>query len=150
VTIYPDSSFYVALRYGEDTHHIAATQYFEAHQDESLLWSPWHRVEVANTIRQLARGTRPSIPEGDARQMIHRLENDVRLGYFLHMEADWRDVLRGAYEISSAHGFSLFCRSADLLHIAYARELAAERFVTFDRDQLELAQTVGLVGELPS
>lgn len=150
MNIYPDSSFYVALRYGEDTHHISATHYFEDHQDENLLWSPWHRVEVANTIRQLARGNRPSLVDADARQMIHRLENDVRLGYFLHMEADWRDVLRGAYEISAAHSFSLFCRSADLLHIAYARELAADRFVTFDHDQLELARAVGLVVEHPA
>ena len=60
------------------------------------------------------------------------------------MEADWRDVLRTAYEISVEHGFSLFCRSADVLHVAYAKELAAELFVSFDEDQVVLAKAAGL------
>jgi len=54
----------------------------------------------------------------EARRIIHRLESDVRVGYFLHMEADWRDVLRTAYDLSAEYGFSLHCRSADLLHVA--------------------------------
>ena len=76
--------------------------------------------------------------------MIRLLEADVRVAYFTHMEADWRDVLRTANDISIAHGFALACRSADLLHVAYARELSAQTFVSFDDDQLALAAAVGL------
>ena len=39
------------------------------------------------------------------------------------MEADWRDVLRQANDLSIAHSFALAVRSADLLHVAYAVEL---------------------------
>jgi predicted nucleic acid-binding protein len=149
VNVYPDTSFYLAVSYRDDAHHIAATRFLERHSGESLLWSPWHRVEVTNAIRQMARGQRPALQLTDARRIIHALENDVRVGYFLHMEADWRDVLRSAYEISAAHGFSLFCRSADLLHVAYAQEFAAELFITFDRHQLEVARAVGLNAQCP-
>jgi predicted nucleic acid-binding protein len=100
-------------------------------------------------LRQFAGGDHPVLRAADARRIIHRLETDVRVGYFLHMEADWRDVLRSAYEISAEHAFSFACRSADLLHVAYAKELAADSFVTFDEDQLELAQAAGLHAVVP-
>lgn len=144
MNIYPDSSFYVALTYFDDAHHLKAAEVAEAHSKDKFLWSPWHRVEVSNTIRQLACGSPPAIREAEARQLIHAVETDVRVGYFLHMEADWRDVLRTAYEISTAYGFSLCCRSADLLHIAYAVELAADGFLSFDNDQVKVARARGL------
>jgi predicted nucleic acid-binding protein len=144
--IYADSTFLVALKVARDTFHAQAIRFYEARQDEVWLWSPWHRVEVFNTIRQLTQhpDKKRRLLAAEARALLHRIENDVRLGYFTHMEADWRDVLRTANEISIAHGFDLACRSADLLHVAYAKELAAETFVGYDDDQLALAAAAGL------
>lgn len=150
MNIYPDTTFFVALRFFDDTHHEEATQFVEDRSGDSFLWSPWHRVEVSNALRQFARGDQPVLKAADARRIIHRLETDVRVGYFLHMEADWRDVLRAAYEISAEHGSSLPCRAADLLHVAYAKELAADAFVSFDEDQLQLARAAGLQTILPA
>ena len=144
MTLYPDTTFYVALRFFDDTHHEAATECFEQHDEDLFLWTPWHRVEVSNALRQFARGDQPVLREADARRIIHRLETDVRAGYFQHIEADWRNVLRNAYEISATHGFSVACRSADLLHVSYADALRAELFVSFDDDQVALARAAGL------
>src|ERR1051325_2104685 len=105
MTIYPETTFYVALRFFNDTHHEPATDYFERQDEDLFLWSPWHRVEVANTLRQFARGHRPVLQEADARRIIHRLETDVRVAHFHHSESDWRDVLRAAWDISAKHGF---------------------------------------------
>ncbi len=58
--------------------------------------------------------------------------------------ADWRDVLRTASEISVAKGFARSCPATDLLHVAYAVELAAEACVSFDDEQLGLASAAGL------
>lgn len=149
MTIYPDTTFYVALRFFDDTHHETATDYFGRQLDDLFLWSPWHRVEVANSLRQFARGTRPVLPEADARRILHRLEADVRAGYFHHLEADWRDVFRAACAISAQHGFSQTCRSADLLHVAYAKVLRADLFVSFDADQVALAKAAGLKSLFP-
>lgn len=149
--IYADSSFMVALRVRRDTFHLAAQDFYEARQEELWLWSPWHRVEVFNSLRQLAQhpeaGRRLSLAE--VRATLHRIEADVRLGYFTHMEADWRDVLRAANEISIAHGLALRCRAADLLHVAYAKELGAEFLVSFDSAQLALAEATGLIATRP-
>jgi predicted nucleic acid-binding protein len=144
--IYADTSFLVALRVRHDTFHEAALACYERKQEEVWLWSPWHRIEVFNSVRQLVlhRQAKRRLNIAEARALIHRLESDVRLGYFTHVEADWRDVFRTANETSISHGFELACRAADVLHVAYAKELAAETFVSFDDDQLTLAQASAL------
>jgi predicted nucleic acid-binding protein len=144
--LYADSSFIVACRVPYDTWHEEAVEFFGRHQEDTWLWSPWHRVEVFNTIRQLSRhpDSKRSLSQAEAKALIHRLENDVRCGYFLHMEADWRDVLRMASEISVANAFMRPCPATDLLHVAYAAELAADVFVSFDDEQLGLAAAAGL------
>ena len=90
--IYADSSFLVALKVRRDTFHKEALDFYEPQQDETWLWCPWHRVEVFNTIRQLTRHPQPKrrLLGPEARALIHHLEADVRLGYFTHVEADWR------------------------------------------------------------
>jgi len=60
------------------------------------------------------------------------------------MEADWRDVLRTFNELSIARAFLRASCSADVLHVAYAKELSARLFVSFDEDQLALAAASGL------
>ena len=143
--IYSDSSFLVALKVRRDTFHEEAILFYERRQADTWLWSPWQRVEVFNTIRQLTRHpeTKRRLSLAEARALIHGLETDVRLGYFTHMEADWRDVLRTANETSIAQAFDWPCLAPDLLHVAYAKELAAE-MVSFDDDQLKLAAAAGI------
>lgn len=144
--IYADASFFVALKTQRDTFHPQAVRLYDRLQDDAWIWSPWHRIEVFNSIRQLVLhpDSRRRLQLAEAKMAIHLLEEDVRVGYFAHKEADWRNVLRTANEISSAHGFTLPVRSADLLHVAYAVELSAQTFVSFDADQFALAQIAGL------
>jgi predicted nucleic acid-binding protein len=144
--IYADSSFLIALKVRFDTFHEPALDFYEREQEAIWLWSPWQRIEVFNSIRQLTRppDSRRRLDRADARALIHSLEADVRLGYLTHLEADWRDVLRTANETSLAHAFEQPCLAPDLLHVAYARELAPERFVSFDDDQLALAKATGI------
>jgi predicted nucleic acid-binding protein len=139
--IYADTSFIVPTRHSVERNHSRAVACLAEYEDEVWIWSPWHRVEVFNTVRQLPRQI--GISQAEAGQIIRLLEEDVRCGYFQHMEADWRDVLRAANEISAAHSHARPCRAADLLHVAYAQELSATRFVSFDAEQLALAEVAG-------
>ncbi len=52
-------------------------------------------------------------------------------------------------EISIAHALETPCRASDLLHVAYANELAAELFVSFNEEQVALAKASGLRTNLP-
>ncbi len=145
--IYGDTSFWIALKMAVEKHHEATVDFFEENEDKGLVWSPWNRVENFNTIRQLPL---QKISLAEARQGVVFLERDVRLGYFIHREADWRDVLRAAHDISAEHALSQPSRAADLLHVAYAVELAVETLVTFDDAQFELAKAAGLQAIKPS
>jgi predicted nucleic acid-binding protein len=139
--IYADTSFFVSLRI-DDENSAAAEAFMDAHADAEFIWSPINRIELFNTIRQAA--FRGQMSEADARHAIHLLERDVSAGYFLHQEADWRDVMKSANNISDKFAFATPCRAADLLHIAYAVQLSADRFISFDRDQVVLAKKAGL------
>lgn len=68
----------------------------------------------------------------------------MRTDDFTHAEADRGELLRTAEEITVASGVRLACRAADLLQVADAKELAAERLMGFADDQLALARAAGL------
>jgi predicted nucleic acid-binding protein len=150
--LYADTSFLVACRFRLDTFHNKAVDYWGRRHEDDWLWSPWHRVEVFHALRQYARnrGAKRTMTASEAKAIINRLENDVRAGYLTHLEADWRDVLRTANELSAVHGFDLSFASADLLHVAYAVEMGTELFVSFDDNQLALAEAAGLKAEKPA
>ena len=152
MNLYADSSFVVASRVRHDTFHRAALQFYKGHEADVWLWSPWHRVEVLNTVRQLTRNAdrKRRFSQAEAKALIHRIEADVRLGYFFHMEADWRDVLRTASEISAENAFARSCPATDLLHVAYGKEFSADLFVSFDEDQMLLARSAGLKAVNPA
>ena len=146
MNLYADSSFIVASRVAHDTFHREALKFYKGRETDLWFWSPWHRVEVSNTIRQLTRNPdrKRGISQAEAKALIYRIEADVRLGYFFHLEADWRDVLRTASEISADNAIACACPGTDLLHVAYAKEFAADLFVSFDDEQLLLARAAGL------
>jgi len=72
------------------------------------------------------------------------LENEVRLGYWPHVEFSWTDAVRTANELSAVHSRDQLIRGMDLFHIAIALEIGAEAFLTFDGDQAALAKAAGL------
>ena len=77
MTLYPDSSFIVAARIPHDTFHHEALRFYRRRAEDVWLWSPWHRVEVFNTIRQLTRhpDARRVLNQSEAKAIIHRLES---------------------------------------------------------------------------
>jgi hypothetical protein len=51
------------------------------------MWTPWQRVEVLNALRQAERTG--IVEPGESQKMIHFFEQEVRLGYWPHVEFDW-------------------------------------------------------------
>jgi predicted nucleic acid-binding protein len=139
--IYADTSFFTSLEI-QDQNSGKALAFYEAHFGEDYIWTPLHRVEIFNTLRQSVLAGMATL--AGARAAIRSLEQDVRAGYFVHREKDWRSVLQRAESLSQNYAFRLRCRMVDLLHVAYAAELKATEFVTFDRDQVALAKAAGL------
>ncbi len=142
MTIYADTSWWLAYKSRRDASHDVAITLFDHHPQAKVVWTPWHRVEVFNSFRQLERIG--AIDPGDARHQVRLLEQEVRLGYWLHTEFDWRDAVRTASELSAEHGLSVPIRGMDLFHVAIAIEVGADALLTFDEEQKVLAAAAGV------
>lgn len=97
------------------------------------MWTPWQRVEVFNCFLQAER--HGLVEEGEGRQMIRLLDQEVRLGYWPHRELSWTNTIRRACQISADHSLDLIVRGMDLFHVAIALELKAEGFCLLTRSR---------------
>ena len=140
--LYADTSWWLAYKSRADTHHPAAISLFEREADAQIIWTPWQRVEVFNGFRQAERAG--LVERGSARQLIRLLEQEIRLGYWPHLEFDWTDAVRTACELGAEHSLKMTVRAMDLFHVAIALEVGADALLSFDQDQCLLAQECGL------
>ena len=139
---YADTSWWLGYKCRHDVQHSAAIRLFDCDPDAEVVWTPWQRIEVFNGFCQAERAR--LLAKGESRQLIRLVEQEVRLGYWPHVEFDWTDAVRTAGEIRAEHSLKLVTRAMDLFHVAIAIEVGAEKLLSFDRDQITLAQEAGL------
>ena len=142
MTYYADTSWWLNFHLRDDAHHQEAVDLFVHDENARVLWTPWQRVEVFNSLHQLER--KGDLVSGDAKRLIRRLEMEVRLGYWPHQEFSWTDAIRRACQLAEQHGPTLSIRGMDLFHVAIALTLRAPFFLSFDTDQIALAKAVRL------
>jgi predicted nucleic acid-binding protein len=140
--LYADTSWWLAYKCRRDTHHLAALSLFDHDPDGEVLWTPWQRVEVFNGFCQAERAG--LLAKGESRALIRLLEQEVRIGYWPHVEFDWTDAVRMAGELRAEHSLRLVVRSMDLFHVAIAIVVGADALLSFDAEQIALAEAAGL------
>ena len=139
---YADTSWWLGYKCRRDIQHPAALSLFEREPEAEVLWTTWQRVEVFNSFCQAERAG--LLRKGESRQIIRLLEQEVRIGYWPHVEFDWTDAVRTAGELRAEHSLEMVVRSMDLFHIAIAIEVGADSLLSFDTDQVALAHAAGL------
>src|SRR5512138_1224162 len=139
---YADTSWWLAYKCRRDIQHQAALALFDREAEAEVLWTPWQRVEVFNAFCQAERAG--LLRKGESRQIIRLLEQEVRIGYWPHVEFDWTDAVRTAGELRAEHSLKMLVRAMDLFHIAIAIEIGADALLSFDAAQIALAQAAGL------
>jgi predicted nucleic acid-binding protein len=140
--LYADTSWWLGYKCRRDTQHHAALSLFEQNPEAEVFWTPWQRVEVFNGFCQAERAG--LLQKGESRQIIRLLEQEVKIGYWPHIEFDWTDAVRTAGELRAEHSLKMVVRSMDLFHIAVAIEIGAEALLSFDIEQISLAEAAGL------
>ena len=139
--VYADSSFIVALYLQQQRSGrvIALLQGY----GRALPFTAWHRLEVRNALR-LAVWQRV-IDRVLAKTQLKQLDTDLKeQAVLVHEAIDWIDVLRQAENLGAAHNESIGCRSADLFHVATARQIGCETFLTFDEKQTAMSEAAGM------
>lgn len=140
--LYADTSWWLGYKCRGDTHHLAAISLFDREPDSEVFWTPWHRIEVFNSFCQAERAG--LLGKGESRRVIRLLEQEIRIGYWPHVEFDWTDAVRTAGELRAEHSLKLSIRSMDLFHVAIAIEVGADALLSFDIEQIQLAEAAGL------
>jgi len=79
-----------------------------------VLWTPWQRVEVFNGFCQAERAG--FLLKGESRKIIRLVEQEMRVGYWPHVEFDWTDGVRTAGGNPAEHSLKMLVRAAVLSH----------------------------------
>lgn len=138
MTICVDSSFLVSS-YITDSNSAESDRRRGSHP---ALWvTPLNRSEFAHAIyRHVFRG---KVNVAEANQIYRLFEEDCAGGLWVQTSLP-DSVWRRSVDLARQYGPTLGSRTLDMLHVAIALELRAERFWTFDQRQARLAEAVGL------
>jgi predicted nucleic acid-binding protein len=136
-----DTSFLLSL-YGNDAHTPRAVAWMKS-QRVALTLSSLSEFELGNALRfaEFRKGIAP----GEAALFWAQFEADRASGRLRIQVCNLADVLDEAKRLSATHTLAGGHRSFDIIHVAMALIVKAQRFLTFDENQKKLAQAEGLV-----
>ena len=137
---YPDSSFLVSLHRADSFHQAANA--FLAKNALTLAFTPLHRVEVRNALRNATAAG--DMTKAECATAFRQIDEDLRDGLLVHTQVHWTEAFRRADELSEKHAAKEGQRAIDLLHVALALEFGARIFLSFDKRQRLLAKAAGL------
>jgi predicted nucleic acid-binding protein len=139
-TVISDTSFLFSL-FGNDVHTLSARNWV-SQKCLPIAISVFNRYEFQNAIRFAA--FRKAISGTEVITSLDAFEADLRSGHLQTISVELSAVLVEASNLSARHTMSGGHRSLDILHVAVARILKANTFLTFDENQRKLAKSVRL------
>jgi predicted nucleic acid-binding protein len=139
LSTYVDTSFLVSL-YSLDANSPAAARVMQTAAGDRFL-TTFGELELANALE--LRVFRREASPAQARSSWKDFEHDLRDGVFLIRPLS-DQVFERARQLVRATPARLGTRTADLLHVAAALELQADRLFSFDQQQRKLARELRL------
>jgi predicted nucleic acid-binding protein len=137
--IYLDTSALLKLYILEEGSELVQSTI--AAQDHPLpIWDIL-QAEFSNALRLKVFWKEITAPQ--AATQIKLFEHRIKKGVYYVPLIDRASLMSRFMELSLKTQ-KLGCRTLDILHVAYALEIGATRFITFDQRQGKLANQVGL------
>lgn len=136
-----DTSFLFSL-YGNDANTPRAVTWMKS-KCTALTLTSLAEYELGNALRFAE--FRGAIAPGEAALFWAQFEADKASGRIQIHLCNLADVIEEAKRLSATHTLSGGHRSFDILHVASALMMKAQRFLTFDENQKKLAKAEGLV-----
>jgi predicted nucleic acid-binding protein len=110
--------------------------------NEAIPLTSFHELELINAIH--LKQFRTEITLEKNRLIMARFEEHEKSGIYYRPQLDWSDMFIHAIDLSKKHSSSIGSRSLDILHVASALSINADRFLTLDDRQIRLAALAGL------
>jgi predicted nucleic acid-binding protein len=138
--LYVDTSVIVKLYIKEEKSLEASNLIIE--NNEAIPLTSLHKLEFTNAIN--LKQFRAEITTDDVRLIISRFNDHESKGIFFRPLLSWADTFKYAIDLSNNHTQIMGSRSLDILHVALALSIKADRFLSFDDRQSKLASLSGL------
>jgi predicted nucleic acid-binding protein len=110
--------------------------------NEALPLTSFHELELINAVH--LKQLRTEITLGETHLILSRFEEHEKSGIYYRPQLDWSAIFIHALDLSTKHTASSGSRSLDILHVASALSINADRFLTLDDRQTRLAALAGL------
>jgi len=138
---YADTGFIVSL-YKVETTSVAAARTMDALAAPVWL-SPLGDLELRNAFQlSVFRGELSTEAAAQKRRLF---EGDVANGVFVVLPVPGSALYAKAGDLADRYSACFGSRSLDLMHVATALLLGAERFLSFDERQRRVASAEGLI-----
>ncbi len=138
--VYVDTSVIVKLYIKEEYSRDASV--WLKKNNEAIPLTSFHELELINTIQ--LKQFRSEITLDEARLIMSRFEEHEISGIYYRPQLNWSAIFIHAIDLSKKHSSSIGSRSLDILHVASALSISADRFLTVDDRQTRLAALAGM------
>lgn len=138
--VYVDTSVLVSL-YVKEAYSRQASDWIRAN-NEAIPTTVFHGLEFTNAIQ--SKLYRKEISDKQAGKVLKRFNDHEKEGIFYMPPINWADVFSLTLDLSNNYTKSTGSRSLDIIHVASALTMGADRFFTFDTKQSQLASTAGI------
>jgi predicted nucleic acid-binding protein len=138
--LYGDTSFLFSY-YASDIHSSRADNWRQANPFP-LFFSLFNRLELRNAVELAVFQSR--LTPTEAAEIWLTVQTDLNAGILALVQPSLSDLLQEAELLAAAHTSTIGTRSLDIMHVATARLLQVDEFVTFDQRQTVLVNRLGL------
>ena len=138
--LYVDTSVIVKLYIKEEYSLDVSTWLKE--NNEAIPLTTFHELEFNNAIN--LKEFRTEITTDEIRLIMARFAEHESKGVFYRPQISWTDTFKYAVDLSRKHTSKTGSRALDILHVASALSIKADRFLTFDERQSKLAALSGI------
>ena len=138
--VYVDTSIIVKL-YIKEKYSRNASNWLKEN-NEAVPLTSFHELEFINAIH--LKLFRIETTPQTIRQIMARFDEHEKKGIYYRPPLDWSAVFIHAIDLSKKHSASLGSRALDILHVASALSIHADKFLTLDDRQSQLADLAGL------
>jgi predicted nucleic acid-binding protein len=138
--VYVDTSVIVKLYFREELSREASN--WLKRNNQAIPLTRFHELEFTNAIQ--LKQFRSEITGDETLVITTRFREHENKGIFYRPQLDWSELFNYAVDLSKKHTAMIGARSLDILHIASALSIKAEKFLTVDGRQTEVAKLAGL------
>ncbi len=141
--LYVDTSVIVKL-YIKEEHSLEVSHWIRKN-NEAIPLTGFHELEFTNTI--YLKQFRTEMTDEQGLLVLSKFDEHQRKGVYYRPQINWTDTINFALGLSQSHTKTTGSRSLDILHVASALAIKANRFLTLDKRQSALAELAGLTIE---